>query len=257
MRYAFVLGAWLCVNVVAAAPADGYLTYAGVARARHGTAFLYGERHVLRYAGGRIAERAVLYTCRDGTPFARKVVNYVDPAAPDFVLEDANTGLREGIRSDPGGRTVFFRGSQAEADKTGPLPRAPGLVADAGFDEFVQANWATLLDDRAVPVRFLVPSRLDDYGFQVQHLRSEAYAGVPTEVFRLRLSGFWGLFLPAIDVYYSAGDRVLVHYDGLSDLRDAAGDNLKAELSFDPAERRAADASALREAEGARLAHCP
>ena len=237
-----------------ATPSDGYFTSSGIATARHASAFLYGERHVLHYQGGRLVERGVLYTCRDGRPFARKVVQYVDSSAPDFDLEDAATGLREGIRSDPGGRTVFFRASQSDPDKSGPLPRVNGLVADAGFDEFVRGNWQRLLSDQTLQMRFLVPSRLDDYAFQVQHLRSEAYAGIPTEVFRLRLSGFWGWFLPAIDVYYGAADHVLVHYDGLSDLRNAAGDNFQAELTFKPADRQDSDERAMQELRAAPLA---
>ena len=47
---------------------------------------------------------------------------------------------------------------------------------------------------KSMSVRFLVPSR-NDYGFQVQRLRSENIDGVTAEVFRLRLSGLWGSFL--------------------------------------------------------------
>ena len=246
----------LLAGAAQTAPADGYLTYSGVATRRHATAFLYGERHVLRYQGGKLVERGVLYTCRDGTPFARKLVRYVDPFAPDFLLEEVGTGLREGIRSDRAGRTVFFRGRTSDAEKSGPLPVVAGLVADAGFDEFVRSHWQQLLSNQALQMRFLVPSRLDDYGFQVQHLRSELYAGVRTEVFRLRLSGFWGWFLTGIDVYYGAEDHLLVHYDGLSDLRDDAGDNFQAELTFKPADRHESDANAMEELQSAHLAAC-
>jgi len=256
MRIGVAIIVCLLAGAALAAPADGYFTYSGTATDRRTGAFLYGERHVLRYESGRLSERGVLYTCRDGTPFARKFVRYVDAAAPDFLLEDAATGLREGIRSDGGGRTVFFRAHRSERDRSGPLPAVPGLVADAGFDEFVRSNWQRLLHDETLQMRFLVPSRLDDFAFQVQHLRSEPYDGVPAEVFRLRLSGFWGWFLPSIDVYYSAKERVLVRYDGLSDLRNAAGDNLQAELTFKPEDRRDADAHALQELLEARLSAC-
>jgi hypothetical protein len=241
-----------------AAPGDRYLTYSGVATVRHTTDFLYGEHHVMLYRDGRLAERGVLYTCRDGSPFARKTVNYVDALAPDFSLENVSDGMREGIRTIPveTGRRVFFRPTAHDPEKSGPLPHVPGLVADAGFDEFVQSHWDELLKGRPIEMRFLVPSRLDDYGFEVEHLRSESIKGTPTEVFRLKLSGIWGWFLPGIDVYYSAAEHVLVRYDGVSDLRDMDGNNFKATIEFSPQDRKPATEQAMQELRQARLEPC-
>jgi hypothetical protein len=236
--------------------ADGYVRYAGTAHVRHSSEFLYGERHVLHYRGGQLRERVVLYTCGDGSAFARKTVSYVDPLAPDFMLEDSSNGLREGIRTTPDGRSVFFRPHASDAEHSGPLPAVMGLVADAGFDEFVRANWQRLVAGDALQMPFLVPSRLEDYRFQVQHLRSQDLGGTPTEVFRLRLSGFWGWFLRGIDVYYSSDARVLVHYDGLSDLRDAGGDPFKAEIDFPGAARGPASEQDMQAARAAPLHPC-
>jgi hypothetical protein len=235
---------------------DAYLRYSGTASERQSSQFLYGERHVLRYRGGRLAERVVLYTCADGSPFARKVVAYVDPLAPDFLLEDAGSGMREGIRSGPDGRVVFFRPHPTGTERSSPLPRVMGLVADAGFDEFVRSNWDRLVGNDALQMPFLVPSRLEDFEFQVQHLRAESLDGVPTEVFRLRLSGFWGWFLRGIDVYYSRAGRVLLRYDGLSDLRDAAGDPFRTEIEFPPDARGPASAQELLAAREVALRPC-
>ena len=241
----------------AAVANDGYLTYGGIARGRRANEFLYGERHFLRYANGEVAERVVLYTCRDGSAFARKSVAYVDRTAPDFLLENVLDGMREGIRdSGDAERTVFFRAHGGDPEKTGPMPRIAGLVADAGFDEYVQSHWRELMSGAPLVMRFLVPGHLTDYGFQVQHLRRETVLGVSTEVFRLRLAGFWGWFLPGIDVYYDAASRVLVRYDGLSDLRDAAGDNYKVLIDFTESERKPSTAEAMRAARAASLAPC-
>jgi hypothetical protein len=260
------------VDVVWSAPAEGLLTYSGVAKARRTGDFLYGERHVLSFRDGRLARRVVLYTCRDGSAFARKTVAYVDPLAPDFLVEDASNGMREGVRTAASSaaspppraalsagvadRLVFFRENARSQEKTGPLPQAPGLVADAGFDEFVQAHWPKLMSGEVLEMRFLVPSRLADYGFQVQRLRSETVLGVAAEVFRLRLSGFWGWLLPGIDVHYSEADHLLVRYDGLSDLRDGAGNNFKTIIEFPPKDRHPATADSLQQALQAPIAAC-
>jgi hypothetical protein len=225
-------------------PPNGFIAYAGTATARRSPKLLYREEDVLRYQGGRLAERVVLYACADGTPFARKTVLYVDPLSPDFDLDDVSNGMREGIRQAASGRRVYFQLGNGP-EKSGPLPPVAGLVADAGFDEFVHEHWDELLADRTLSLRFLVPSRLEAIGFQVQRLRADRLDGVPVQVFRLKLSGFWGWILPGIDVSYGAAERVLMRYDGLSDLRDASNDNFQTVVTFHARDRRAADADEL------------
>ena len=63
-----------------------YLAYSGTARVPGSGEFLYREHHVLKYRDGRLAQRIVLYSCVDGSYFARKISNYSDPLAPDFAL---------------------------------------------------------------------------------------------------------------------------------------------------------------------------
>ncbi len=242
--------------VSGSAPDDRYLSYSGTATARHSAKFLYSEHHMLRYHDGRLAERVVLYTCRDGSPFARKTVSYVDAFAPDFLLEIASTGMREGVRTVGNQRSVFFQVDRGEPEKTSPLPTIHGLVADAGFDEFVRARWQDLMSGKSQELHFLVPSRLEEIGFQAQHLRSETVDGVSAEVFRLKLAGFWGWILPGIDVSYGADDHTLMRYDGLSDLRDASGNNFQTQINFPSNERAPSSAAAMTEARQANLAPC-
>jgi hypothetical protein len=238
------------------APTDSFVSYFGTASAPHASTLLYGERHVLRYHDGQLSERVVLYTCNDGSAFARKTVSYVDPLAPDFLLEDATNGLRQGIRSEARGRSVFFRADRADPEQSGPLAGVPELVADTGFDEFVRANWLRLMNGQPLQIRFLVPSRLKDYAFLAQHLRSEPLEGEPAEVFRLRLSGISGWFRGSIEVSYSAAEHVLLRYEGLSDLRDAAGDNFQTQIDFPLSARKPSSEQAMRDARDTALEPC-
>ena len=181
---------------------------------------------------------------------------------PDFLFENASDGMREGIRenagegANPTGRTVFYRERAGDPEKSGPLPSVPGLVADAGFDEFVQSHWDALVSGTTLEMRFLLPSRLDDYGFQVRRLRSEYIAGSATEVFRLRLSGIWGWLLPGIDVAYRTSDHALMRYDGISDLHDASGNNYKTTIEFPLTDRTVATAQAMLDARQTPIAPC-
>ena len=263
---------WLLLVAFAAAPvpastlepqhsersphSEQYLAYRGTAVDRHTLNFLYEERHWLLYRDGRLTERVVLYTCPDGSAFARKTVGYVDPLAPDFMLQDASNGLEEGIRSRAAVRSVFFRKDAAATEKTASLPQVPELVADAGFDEFIQANWPQLLRGGALPLHFLVPSRLDDVNFEVRHVRTETVTGQPAEVFRLKLAGALGFVVRSIDVTYGSADHVLLRYDGVSDLRDRTGANYTPLINFPPADRSQGDAQRMAAARQAPLASC-
>lgn len=248
----------LCVVMLATggvASASDYLVYSGTGKALHGDEFLYGERHVLRFDQGKLAERVVLYTCRDGSAFARKRVYYRDPLAPDFELDDSATGYREGIRSDGSRRVVFFKAA-SDPERTAPVPTVDELVADAGFDEFVKKHWTELLSNAPARFDFLIPSTLGEHRFQVSHEGTDVIAGRVNEVFRLRLAGWWGVLLPSIDVRYDAKERVLTRYEGISNLRSARGGNLKAQIDFPVEARRPATDAALQSALAASLGKC-
>jgi hypothetical protein len=236
---------------------DRYVSYFGTATARHTTKILYGERHVLRYRDGILADRVVLYTCADGSTFARKIVSYVDPQVPDFGLEDAVNGTSQGIRSVGDSRSVYFVARRVDPEKSGPLPKAPDLVSDSGFDEFIRAHWQPLLNGDVLPFNFLVPSRLGSVPFQMQHLRSDTLEGIAVEVFHLRLTGVLGWVLPGFDVSYGAADHTLIRFEGTSDLRDASGDNFQTEINFRSSDRQPSTPAAMAEARLARLAPCP
>lgn len=187
---------------------------------------LYREQHLMRAApDGALLERLVVYRCTDGTPFARKRVDYRGaPAAPAFQFEDARSGYREGVQRGASGASVFVDRPDAEPQQAA-LPGG-ALVADAGFDQWVRMKWPRLTAGESVPMEFLVPSRLTSYGFKVYEVEGDA-AGVGADEarrFRLRLGGLLGWFAPHIDVVYSEADRRLLRFEGLSNLRDDAGD---------------------------------
>ena len=151
---------------------------------------------------------------------------------------------------------MFFRNDRRAAERVGPLPDAPGLVADAGFDEFIRANWQSLMSGKSQVMRFVVPSRLDAMGFELRHVRTDHSDGVPIEVFRLSLAGVLGWVAPGIEVAYGTADHVLMHYDGVSDLRDALGSNLQAAVSFRARDRVSSDADRMSSARQTPLTAC-
>ena len=190
------------------------------AQAPGGGALLYREQHLLRSRDGRPLERLVLYRCPGGRAFARKRVDYAASAtAPDFALEDARFGYREGLQRQAEGLSLYVRERAGAPETRAALAVAP-TVADAGFDEFVRAHWGALADGAALPLRFAVPARGTAMEFRVRRVGAVQVDGVAAWRFRLRLEGLLGFVAPHIDVDYDARSRRLLRFEGLSNLRD-------------------------------------
>jgi hypothetical protein len=221
----------LVLAAPAAAVTERLTGYSGRALQPEGAALMYTEHHLVRERDEVPSERLVLYRCADGTAFARKRVDYAEAEfAPSFELVDARVDYREGLRRD-GSQVLTFAGV-GDAAKESSLAAVPALVADAGFDRFVQQHWQTLQAGEAVPIDFVVPSRGDSLGFRLRKVEEMVVAGAPASRIRLSLGGFLGLFAPNIDVIYRDADRWLVRFEGLTNIRESASRNLVAHIEF-------------------------
>lgn len=222
-------------SIQAAVPEPGQgarlLGYSGEARSPDSGALIYVEEHLLREQAGQAVERLVLYRCADGTPFARKQVEYgAQPFAPTFELVDARLDYREGLRRE-GGAWIVFGGAGARAQQT-PLDEDESIVADAGFEPFVREHWAQLQAGDSVPIDFLVPSRARSYGFRLSKVEALEIEGEAASRMRLSLSGVFGLFAPAIDVIYRDSDQWLLRFEGMTNIRESARKNVVAHIAF-------------------------
>jgi hypothetical protein len=219
-----------------AVSADG--VFIGHARDLKSGRLLYTESHAISNAGTPRETRVVTYACPDGAPFARKQLAYeASRLAPTFRLEDARSGVIEGIARDARGLEVFAR-----ADAKSPLHTArvdgQGLVADAGFDEFVRASWDALERGEPVVAPFLVPSRLDSLAFKVRKTGESRIDGEVVSDIRLSLAGVLGWLVPDLDVSYRKRDRRLMRFRGTTNLRDAGGKMIEARIDFPAADWR-------------------
>jgi hypothetical protein len=226
--------------------------YEGIAYV-HGTARIaYRETHWL-FERDATHQRLVLYRCADGTPFGRKWLREAPSAvAPDFDYEDARDGYREGVRTERGTRWVFVREHAGAALKTRPLPASADGVLDAGFDAFVREHWRDLAAGRAPHLNFLIPSRFEYLPFALTGVHDTTLDGEPTRECKMRLAGWYGFAVPGIDLTYGRDGR-LMEFDGVGNVRDAAGKSQTVRIVF-PA---AAVESDVPQSEIARAAAMP
>lgn len=239
-----LLGLALASGLAAADPGLSYEE--GIARDPQGKVELYREQHFLRSDGERPLERLVLYRCPGGALFARKRIDYHGSRlAPNFLLDDRRSGYREGLRASPAGAELFYRLRAGTAEQSAPVALS-GLVADAGFDQFIHRQWAALVAGKALPLQFAVPSRLRSMGFSVRRSGSTRVAGEEAWVFRLRLEGWLGLVAPSIEVSYSQRSRRLLRFQGLGNLRDDRGEQpVQVRIDFPPVASPASEAQWL------------
>ncbi len=197
---------------------------------------LYRESHWLYHDRGAEAG-LVLYRCPDGEPFARKRLRAgANAQAPDFDLVDARTGYSEGVRGDGNARQVFARTDRQSMERAATFASGADNVVDAGFDAFVRSHWDALAAT-AVPLSFVVPSRLAPLRFEARRLGDETVDGVAARRLRLSLASWYGGLLPHIDVWYTLDTQRLLRYEGISNVHDANGKNVVVRIEFPPQQR--------------------
>jgi len=238
-----------CSFAGGSAAAGTVLRYEGDAYAAGGGRLLYRESHWLYEEDGSAA-RVVLYRCPDGAPFARKHVRAQAAAqAPDFEMHDARSGYTEGVRSNARGREVFVRAGGGDVERSASLPAASDIVIDAGFDAFVLAHWDALAKGADVPLAFVVPSRFAALRFKVRRIDDAHATAAAAMHLRLQLASWYGALLPHIDVEYAEAGRELRRYEGISNVRDAASNNVHVRIEFPDARR--IDASGMQAVDAA------
>lgn len=205
----------------------------GIARDPQNLRPLYREQHWIRLIDMMPVERLVLYRCMDGTAFARKRVNYLPSAqAPAFEFVDVRRGYLEGLRYKQNQAALWYQPPGKVPEKNA-LMTVKNLVADAGFNEFIRINWPKLRAGNALPLHFAVPTRLQAYKFNLKQTRESQFAGVAAVTYQLKLSGLWSLLADPIEVTYEKSTKRLLRFQGLSNLRNDAGQfDLMTQIDF-------------------------
>jgi len=207
-------------------------SFSGSAYAMDSNQLLYRETHYL-FAGDNGGERVVLYQCPDGRAFARKRSRDDGNAqAPDFDLVDARVGYREGVRRNGDQREVYVQRTAAQAEQADPLRLPADGVIDTGFESFARLHWDALVRGDTLAFDYLVPSRRKFFAFKVGKI--DLPTAPPGSVtFRLESSSWLSFLLPHIDVSYDLATRRLVHYEGLSNVRDVkTGKNYRVHYEY-------------------------
>lgn len=185
---------------------------------------LYIERHKQELKGSKLLRGSVTYTDPAGKVIARKSLDYrSNPYAPKFQIEDLRSGGFEAGEFLDHKYTIRFRGDRKAELRSRSLDQVKGLVADAGFDNYVRARMHELLRGAPVHCSFVVPKRLESYSFRAAPMGVEHKGG--RDLLRIRIeidNALLRLFVAPVFLVYDVNSGELMEYVGLSNLDDAA-----------------------------------
>lgn len=230
----WVRSAVLCLIAGSAQANERWLHKIGYARDLKTGVALYTEHHTERYRDNKLIEREVEYRCPNGKRFAEKSLS-LQPTGyvPDFLTRDLRNGYTEGVRTQAQRREVFVLRNSASTEQAKPLPEAPALVADAGFDVLIGERFDALKSEKAEVINFLVPSRLAAIEFRLREIASKPQDPKSSVRFQLAPnSAFFRLLVDPLEVTYHAKTHRLMSFEGLTNLRDDDGDNYSARIDF-------------------------
>lgn len=205
----------------------------GYAYDRKSGEFLYTEAHCETSDSGRITGDTVTYRGPQGTVFAEKRVDFTsDPFMPNFELDNPENGHLEGARESDGKLTIHFRESvNAPLREQSLAPPGSGII-DAGFDRFIEEKWDRLRQDQIFVREFLLPSRLDFLKLRVRRVREKEHDPNSVVFFLESASAILRMFLEPVIVTYDANSGTLRRYEGISNMRDALGNNYDVRIDF-------------------------
>lgn len=195
---------------------------------------LYSEEHEEWLAGDEVVRSTVIYRDAGGNIIATKYLDFSrDPTSPDFQLRNSVNGHVEGARREGADCVVFFRKTGRDKYREDRIALPEHAIIDGGFDRFIEMNWRRLLDGHVFRRPFLVPSFHKFIDFKI-YLEKSTDADV---VFVMEPASFFLRVLSdPITVTYDRRSASLKLYEGVSNIRDQAGENLDVRVEFAPAE---------------------
>jgi hypothetical protein len=127
---------------------------------------------------------------------------------------------------------VYVQRTATQPEQADPLQLPADGVIDTGFEAFARLHWDELVRGDTLPFDYLVPSRRKFFAFNV--VKIDLPTAPPGSVtLRLASTSWLSFLLPHIDVSYDLQTRRLVHYEGLSNVRDVkTGKNYRVHYEY-------------------------
>jgi hypothetical protein len=209
-------------------------TYDGVAKNKNGD-IVYSEHHTATFSSdGKIQTAKTDYKDASG-----KIVGVMNSdftenlTTPTYNFQDLRNNDTHGIRIEAKS-FVLFNKDKDNKEKTKVIPRdfAPEalVVGCQGLHYYLRDNFETIKDKKNVPLKFLIPGKLDYYSFRMNY-KGESPEGLITLEIEIS-NAFLRIFAPNLTVQYDKKNKRLVRYDGLSNIADEKGNLQNVKITY-------------------------
>lgn len=199
---------------------------------------VYIEKHrVTRNSEGKLLTAETRYESPGGNLLAVLKSDFTKSVTvPDHVVEDFRTGDIEGLRRE-NGKIILFDKQKGKPERSRILDEADAenriLVGCQGLNYYLLGRLdPTQPPIEHLPLRFLIPGKLDYYDFDMKELPQ---ADPKLALFEIKVKSiFLRLFAPKLLAKYDRKTSRLVWYQGLSNIKSDAGElqNVTIEYSY-------------------------
>jgi len=222
-----ILTAWL---VAGSAGADT-LCFIGTALSLSDNHTLYTEQYEdIRDETGKPESTRVRYLTADGSRLADKYLQYGNhPYAPDVTFVNHLTGYQEQLEWQADGKVRLSYQERHRPPHHATLAVTEPVVADAGFNVFLQEHLPQLAAGETLHFHFLNPARLSWYRFSAQGkplANGDLEVRIKPESLLLR----W--LVQPIALQYSRQDKRLLEYRGQTNISLEGDQTLQARIEY-------------------------
>ncbi|MFK8018423.1 MAG: hypothetical protein AB8B86_01515 [Pseudomonadales bacterium] len=205
-----------------------------------GTAYKPGTEEVLyveKYYWLTDFLSLVEYYDKEDEILARKTINYSQKKnfSPDILIEDYRLKRRVSVMHGPDKcQLVVEDANTKKLIDSATHPAENHEVTDAGFDNYLRAQWRFLETGKAAKFSFLMTDEDKIVALKARQRSCESQSGQGDSIcFRISPANwFVSALAPPIDVEYDAKARKLLRYEGIGLLRDINGISLKVDLRY-------------------------
>lgn len=192
------------------------------------------------YTARKDQKEEVHYKDPDGKQFANKTLDYRrGPTVPEFRLTDERHEKQWGAEWQDG-QLILLKGDKGKLERKSVDVESLQVI-DAGFDAFIQQQWASLTGGKTVTFHFALPNRLSNARLQVKEVAAQDSPISQSEqdwrYFHIRVANsFLSLFAEDLHLAYQDEERRLMVFRGRSNILDGQGESQDVEILYNYSE---------------------
>lgn len=228
---------WIALFLLPAiAHANRVMTYQGNAKADQ--TLVYTESHVVEYDDtGKLLKALTRYVAPNGKDIAELQSDFKESlTVPTHVMKDFRTGDLQGLRRE-GPKFILFDQERGKAEKTREIKEddADGriLVGCQGLNYYLLSNIGNSAPSHVLshlPLRFLIPGKLDYYDFMLEQKNVSPEGIIDFEI--AIQNWFLKLFAPKLYVKYDKNRQRIIWYKGISNITTDQGGNQTVTIDY-------------------------